>query len=346
MDTNAQLGMISICRMPGGPGPAATTATAMGLPRTPSLVAVMVAVPGATPVTTPFDATAAIVGSVLAHWTARPTMPPRVSLATARSANDRLTVMSTRRGDTSIEATLESTTGAGSLTVTIAAPVLPRAAVAVTEAAPTFRPVTMPFGVTLATDESLEAQATGRGRAWPSAARGVAASATVPPTVMAAMAGVTLTFARVATGGAASDRTTSHTPTAAEPASGTTHQNRAVRASAPAVRTSTVAVPLWFSQTAVTRAAPSETPRTKPSVETSTIARSLDPQRTAGSRSGRPSVPRASAWNRADRPTRSTRRSGRTWSDATRVGVVFDSGGPSVTGVSCPVLPTPASSAS
>src|SRR5438445_735865 len=159
--------MISICRMPGGPGPAATTVTAIGLLRTPSLVAVTVAVPGAPPVTTPFDATAAIVGSLLAHSTARRTMPPRASLATARSANDRLTAMLTRRGDTSSEAALESTTGAGSLTVTIAAPVLPPAAVAVTEAAPTFRPVTMPFGVTLATDESLEAQATGRGRARP-----------------------------------------------------------------------------------------------------------------------------------------------------------------------------------
>ena len=83
-----------------------------------------------------------------------------------------------------------------------------------------------------------------------------------------------------------------------------------------------------------------------PSVETSTIPRSLDPQRTAGSRSVRPSVPRAIAWNRADRPTRSTRRSGRTCSDATRVGVGFDTGGPPGTGVSCPVLPEPASSAS
>src|SRR2546428_3765386 len=227
MDTNAQLGMINICRMPGGPGPAATTVTAIGLPRTPSLVAVMVAGPGATPVTTPFDATAAIVGSLLAHWTARRTMPPRASLATARRANGRLTVMLTRRGDTSIEATLESTTrAAGSRTVTIVVPVLPRAAVAVTDAAPAFRPVTIPSGVTLATDESLEAQATGRGRTWPSAARAVAVSATVPPTVRDAMAGVTLTFARVATGGPASDRTTSHNATAAELASGTTHQNR------------------------------------------------------------------------------------------------------------------------
>ena len=93
-------------------------------------------------------------------------------------------------------------------------------------------------------------------------------------------------------------------------------------------------------------AAPGETPRTMPSVETSTIPRSLDPQRTAGSRSARPSEPRASAWKRADRPTRSTRRSGRTCSDATRVGVAFDTGGLPVTGVSCPVLPAPASSAS
>src|SRR2546425_3664115 len=161
MDTNAQLGTISIWRMPGGPGPAATTVTAAGVLRTPSLVAVTVALPGATPVTTPFDATAAIVGSLLAPRTARRTTPPRASLATARSANGLLTAMLTRRGDTSSEATPESTTvtrATGSVTVTTAVPVLPPVAVAVTEVAPAFRPFTIPSGLTLATDESLEAQ--------------------------------------------------------------------------------------------------------------------------------------------------------------------------------------------
>src|SRR5207245_596115 len=190
MDTNDQVGMISIWRTPGGPGPAATTVTAAGVLRTPSLVAVTVAVPGPTPVTIPFDATAATVGSLLAQRTGRRTTPPRASLATARSANGRLTAMLTRRGDTSSEATPESTTvtrATGSVTVTIAAPVLP-SAVAVTEAAPAFNPFTVPSAVTLATDESLEAQPTGLGRTCPFAARAVAASATVPPMVMDAVA--------------------------------------------------------------------------------------------------------------------------------------------------------------
>src|SRR2546426_13086 len=204
MDTNAQLGTISICRMPGGPGPAATTVTAAGVLRTPSLVAVTVAVPGATPVTTPFGATAAIVGSLLTQRTGRRTTPPRASLATARSANGRLTAMFTRRGDTSSDATPESTTvtrATGAVTVTIAVPVLPPAAVAVTEAAPAFRPLTIPSEETLATDESLEDQPTGRGTTCPSAARAVAARATVPPRAMDAVAGATLTFATVAAGG-------------------------------------------------------------------------------------------------------------------------------------------------
>ena len=220
--------------------------TAAGVLRTPSLVAVTVAVPGPTPVTTPFDATAATVGSLLAQRTGRRTTPPRASLATARSANGRLTAMLTRRGDTSSEATPESTTvtrATGAVTVTMAVPVRP-SAVAVTEAAPAFRPFTIPSGVTLATDESLEAQPMGRGRTCPFAACAVAASATVPPTVTDAVAGVTLIFARVTTGGLASDRTRIHNPTAAAAAAGTTHQNRAARANAPAVRTSTVAVPL------------------------------------------------------------------------------------------------------
>src|SRR2546427_7079109 len=224
MDTNAQLGTISICRMPGGPGPAAAAVAAAGVLRTPSLVAVTVAVPGATPVTPPFGATAAIVGSLLTQRTGRRTTPPRASLATARSANGRLTAMFTRRGDTSSDATPESTTvtrATGAVPVTIAVPVLPPAAVAVTEAAPAFTPFTVPSEETLATVESLEAQPRGRGSTCPSAARAVAARATVPPTVMDAVAGVTLIFARVAAGGLAIDRMTSHNPTAAAAATGT-----------------------------------------------------------------------------------------------------------------------------
>src|SRR5437773_832964 len=188
MDTNDQVGMISICSTPGGPGPAATTVIGAGPLLTPSLVAEMVAVPGVTPVTTPFGAT-------------------------------------------------------GAVTVTDAVPVRP-SAVAVTEAAPAFSPLTVPSGMTVATVESLEAQVKGRGRTCPFVPWAVAASATVPPTVMATVAGVTLILARVTAGGLASDRTTNHNPTAAAAASGTAHQNRAARASAPAVRTSTAAVPL------------------------------------------------------------------------------------------------------
>src|SRR2546426_3175386 len=247
METNAQLGAISICRMPGGPGPAPTAAAAAGVLRAPQVDAVPVAGPGAPPVTTPFDAAAAIVGSLLTQRTGRRITLPRASLATARRANGRLTAVLTRRGDTSSEATPESTTATratGSVTVTIAVPVLPPAAVAVTEAAPAFTPFTVPSEETLATVESLEAQPRGRGSTCPSAARAVAARATVPPTVMDAVAGVTLIFARVAAGGLAIDRMDRHNPTAAAAATGTIHQNRAAWASAPAVCTSTVAVPL------------------------------------------------------------------------------------------------------
>ena len=246
MDTNDQVGMISICSTPGGPGPAATTVTGAGPLLTPSLVAEMVAVPGVTPVTTPFGATTATFGSLLTQRTGRRTTLPCAFLPTARSANVRLTVTLIRRGCTSSEATVVSATGAratGAVTVTDAVPVRP-SAVALTEAAPAFSPLTVPSGMTLATVESLEAQVKGRGRTCPFVPWAVAASATVPPTVMATVAGVTLILARVTAGGLASDRTTNHNPTAAAAASGTAHQNRAARASAPAVRTSTAAVPL------------------------------------------------------------------------------------------------------
>src|SRR5204862_5159264 len=42
IDTNDQVGTISICRTLGGAGPAATTVTAVGVLLTPSLVAVTV----------------------------------------------------------------------------------------------------------------------------------------------------------------------------------------------------------------------------------------------------------------------------------------------------------------
>src|SRR5436853_4541139 len=136
--------------MPGGPGARPTTVTT-AVPRASSLLAVTVAVPGSTPVTTPFVATSTIVSALLAQVTRPPTMFPAASFATARSASLRLIPTRARAGTTSTDATAPTGVATGCTVMATLARFSPLAAVTV--AFPTAMPVSDPSPETDATAE-------------------------------------------------------------------------------------------------------------------------------------------------------------------------------------------------
>src|SRR5438477_10583068 len=144
--------------MPGGPGADPTTVITAGVLRTPSLVAVTLAVPASTPVTTPFVATSTIVSALLAQVTRPPTMFPAASFATARSASLRLIPTRARAGTTSTDATAPTGVATGCTVMATLARFSPLAAVTV--AFPTAMPVSDPSPETDATAESLLDHAT------------------------------------------------------------------------------------------------------------------------------------------------------------------------------------------
>src|SRR6266852_4973549 len=168
----------------------------LAVPLCPSLVAVIVADPIATPVTSPLLVTLATLGLLLDHATARPDSGlPLASLGVAVSC----TVCPTW---TVAEPGLTVTAATGTaVTVMAEVPLFP-SDVAVMVAEPAATPVTRPLLVTLATLVLLLDQLTTRpDSGFPFASFGVAVSCTVPPTVTLAVAGVTSTVA-TGTGGA------------------------------------------------------------------------------------------------------------------------------------------------
>jgi hypothetical protein len=162
------------------------------VPLCPSLVAVMVAEPVATPVTNPLPLTVASPASLLAHVITRPTSAfPLASLGVAVS-------WTVCPAATVAEAglTLTDATGTGVVvTVIVAVPFWPSlVAVIVAEPAPT--PVTNPVPLTVASPASLVAHVTTRPQStFPYTSRGVAASWTVCPAITLAEAGLTRTEA-------------------------------------------------------------------------------------------------------------------------------------------------------
>jgi hypothetical protein len=134
----------------GVAGETLTVATGTGVtvtlavPLLPSLVAVIVAEPAATPVTTPLDDTVAIPVLELDHVTVRPVSTLLfASRVVAVSCTVRPTVTLGVAG-----ATVTDATGTG-VTVTLAVPLLP-SLVAVIVAEPTATPVTTPLDETVA----------------------------------------------------------------------------------------------------------------------------------------------------------------------------------------------------
>src|ERR1041385_494002 len=171
------------------PGCGACTVT-VALPLCPSLVAVMVAEPAATPLTTPLLLTPATEVLLLAQVTVRPDSAlPFTSLGVAVSCT--LPPTST---DAVAGLTLTDATGTFA-TVMLAVPLFP-SLVAVMVAVPATFPVTSPLELTVATDVLLLAQVTLRPLSGlPFESFGVAVSCTVPPTWTDAAAGATLTDA-------------------------------------------------------------------------------------------------------------------------------------------------------
>src|SRR5947199_1191341 len=160
------------------------------VPLCPSLVAVIVAAPAVTPVTTPLPLTVATAVLLLPQLTGRPDNGlPLASFGVAVSC----TVWPTCT-DAVLGLTVTDATGTV-LTVIVAVPLCP-SLVAVIVAAPAVTPVTSPLPLTVATAVLLLAQLTGRpDNGLPFASLGVAASCTVWPACTDAVAGLTATDA-------------------------------------------------------------------------------------------------------------------------------------------------------
>src|SRR5439155_423585 len=162
----------------------------VAVPLCPSLVAVIVAVPAVTPVTSPPALTVATAVLLLPQLTGRPDNGlPLASFGVAVSC----TVWPTGT-DAVLGLTVTDATGTV-LTVIAAVPLFP-SLVAVSVAAPTATPVACPAPFTVATAGLLLDQVTVRPPSGlPNASRVIAAYCAVCPTPIVAVAGVTLTDA-------------------------------------------------------------------------------------------------------------------------------------------------------
>jgi hypothetical protein len=178
-----------------GFGATVTVATGAGVtvtvdvPDLPSLVAVIVAEPGATPVTTPALETVAAAVLLDVHDTVRSvTTVPFTSLTVAASVVVLPAMTLTVAG-----VTVTLPTGM-EVTVTVALPLLP-SLVAVIVAEPAATPVTTPVAETVATPVLLDDQVTVRSsRVTPFASFTVATNGVVCPTVTLGVAGDTTTL--------------------------------------------------------------------------------------------------------------------------------------------------------
>ena len=162
----------------------------LAVPLCPSLVAVIIADPAATPVTSPAADTVAIAVFELVQLITRPLSTlPAASLVTALSCVVAPTTTVAVAGFTTTEAT-------GTVdTVTAAVPACP-SLVAVIVTAPTATPVTRPLAETVPTAPLPVVQVSARPlRTLPLASLRVAVSCTVPPTYMLGAVGLTVTDA-------------------------------------------------------------------------------------------------------------------------------------------------------
>src|SRR2546421_970510 len=176
-----------VVQVPGGD--AGTTVTAAA-PLCPWVVAVMVAAPAVTPLTSPLPFTVATPVLLDTHVTTRPESGvPFASFGVAVSCS--VSPTSTLAGD---GVTVTDATGTR-VTVTLDVPLCP-SLVALVVPEPAVTPATSPLALTVAMFVLLEAQVTVRpDSGFPLASRGVAVSGTVLPSFTEALAGVTDTDA-------------------------------------------------------------------------------------------------------------------------------------------------------
>jgi hypothetical protein len=169
-------------------------------PDCPSLVAVIVAVPGATPVTTPLGDTVAIDPLFVVQMTVRPvSVLPFASLVTALSVVVPATKIVAVAGET---VTVATGAGGAAVTVIVAVPVFP-SLVAVIVAVPGATPVTTPLGDTVAIDPLLVVQTMERPvSVLPFASFVIAERVVVVWTTTVAVDGETVTVATGAAGAA------------------------------------------------------------------------------------------------------------------------------------------------
>src|SRR2546425_57007 len=173
--------------VPGGGGAVTVTAA---VPLCPSLVAVIVAEPTATPVTSPLPLTVATAVLLLAHVTVRPVSgAPLASFGVAVSCTACPTWTLGAGGPTVTDATGRCTT------VMAALPLCP-SLVAGIVAEPDTTPLTSPLPLTLATAGLLDAHVTERPvSGLPLPSFGVAVSCSVAPSFTFAVGGLTVTDA-------------------------------------------------------------------------------------------------------------------------------------------------------
>ena len=206
------------------------------VPFTPSLVAVIVAVPAVTPVTRPLLLFTVAADALELHTTVRPVngLPP-ASFSVAVSCTVAFVKMLAVAGAT---VTVATGTGVAVVTVIVEAPLCP-SLVAVIVAEPAATPVTSPLGLTVAAELLLDHAMPRPVRMLPPASFKVAVSGSVCPTTTVPDTGLTLT---VATG------------------------------TGVAVVTVIVEVPLWPPLVAVIVADPAATPLTSPLLSTMAAA--------------------------------------------------------------------------
>jgi hypothetical protein len=167
---------VTVATGAGGGGGSAVTVSA-ALPLLPSLVAVIVAEPAATPFTRPVDETVAIEAFEVVHVTTRSLSTlPLASRSVACSCVLCPTCTVATPGDTDTVATGAGGGGGGAVTVIDELPVFP-SLVAVTVAEPAATPLTSPVDDTVATEPFDVVHVMERPvRTFPLASRSVATS--------------------------------------------------------------------------------------------------------------------------------------------------------------------------
>jgi hypothetical protein len=205
------VGGVTVTVVTTGAGGGGEVTATLAVPDFPAVVAVIVAEPAATPVTTPFELTVAAAGLLVDQAMLWPVITfPWASFTVAESVTEPPTVIDDDGGETTTVVTTGAGGGGGggggggswlgAVTVTSEVPLFP-AIVAVIVAEPAASPATTPLELTTAVEALLvDHEMTSPGMTFPSASFTVAASVVVVPATTDAVAGATLTVVTTGVG--------------------------------------------------------------------------------------------------------------------------------------------------